>query len=290
VSVVSTKNTKITKVTKVTKITHVTPALDAQLRGIRAIAFDLDGVLYEGDRPIPGAVQTVAAVRGAGLPVRFVTNTTSLSRRLIADKLKRLGFAASAGELFCPARAAAAWLLRAGLSASLFVPEAAFEDFEAVARDDERPGAVVVGDLESGWTFEALNRAFRLVHERNAQLVGLGRTRYWKGPRGLQLDVGPFLAALEHATGKIAVVFGKPEPAFFAGLVEDLVQPADRIAMIGDDIASDIGAAMKAGLVGVLVRTGKFDQRDLDGAILPDLVIDSVAALTGLLPQLVRDV
>jgi phospholysine phosphohistidine inorganic pyrophosphate phosphatase len=255
----------------------VTPTLHPKLRSVRAIAFDLDGVLYEGERPVPGAVQTVAAVRAAGLSVRFVTNTTSLSRRMIAGKLERLGFQAHADELFCPAHAAASWLLHEHLSASLFVPAAAFEDFEGVARDDERPDAIVVGDLETGWTFETLNRAFRLIHERNARLVGLGRTKYWKTVQGLQLDVGPFLAALEYATGTVATVFGKPEPAFFSGLVNGLHQPGDQVAMIGDDIASDVGAAMSAGLVGVLVRTGKFRPRDLDGSIRPDIVLDSVA-------------
>ena len=71
-------------------------------------------------------------------------------------------------------------------------------------------------------------------------------------------------------------MFGKPEPAFFAGLVDDLDQSAGCVAMIGDDIASDVDAAMNAGLLGVLVRTGKFDPRDLDGSIRPHLVIDSV--------------
>jgi phospholysine phosphohistidine inorganic pyrophosphate phosphatase len=263
----------------------MTPTLHQKLRSVRAIAFDLDGVLYEGERPVPGAVQTVAAVRASGVSVRFVTNTTSLSRRMIARKLERLGFQAPADELFCPARAAASWLLRENLSASLFVPAAVCEDFERVARDDDRPDAIVVGDLESGWTFETLNRAFRLIHERNARLVGLGRTRYWKGVQGLQLDVGPFLAALEYATGKVATVFGKPESAFFSGLVDELHQPADRVAMIGDDIASDVGAAMSAGLVGVLVRTGKFRPRDLDGAIRPDLVLDSVAHVIDPVPS-----
>ena len=257
----------------------VTTTLHQKLQGVRAIAFDLDGVLYEGERPIPGAARTVAAVRAAGLSVRLVTNTTSLSRRLIADKLQRLGFPADARELFCPARAAASWLLREKLSASLFVQQGGLEDFDGVTRDDEQPDAVVVGDLESGWTFETLNRAFRLIHEGNARLVGLGRTRYWKSPGGLQLDVGPYLSALEQATGKVAKVFGKPEPAFFAALVDDVGQPAARVAMIGDDIASDVGAAMSAGLRGVLVRTGKFDPRDLDGSIQPDLVIDSVTGL-----------
>ena len=253
--------------------------LRAELQRIRAVAFDLDGVLYQANTAIPGAARTVAAVRGAGLRVRFVTNTTSRSRRLIVEKLERLGFQAHAEEIFCPAQGAVAWLRRQGASASFFVPSPALEDFEGVPRDGERPDAVVIGDLGADWTFESLNRAFRLVHERGARLVGLGRTRYWKGPHGLQLDVGAFLAALEHATGKGALVFGKPERTFFEALVEGLGTPADSAAMVGDDIVTDVGAAMTAGLVGVLVRTGKFRSHDLDGPIQPDLVVDSVSDL-----------
>ena len=74
-----------------------------ELQRIRAVAFDLDGVLYQADTPIPGASAAVAAVRGSGRQVRFITNTTSRSRRLIAEKLRRLGFEVSADEIFCPA-------------------------------------------------------------------------------------------------------------------------------------------------------------------------------------------
>jgi ribonucleotide monophosphatase NagD (HAD superfamily) len=84
------------------------PALHPALLHIRAIAFDLDGTLYENDAPIPDAVETVSAVRASGLSVRFVTNTTSISRRLMAAKLQRLGFQVEVGELFCPTRAAKA--------------------------------------------------------------------------------------------------------------------------------------------------------------------------------------
>ena len=253
------------------------PLLRRELRGIAAFAFDLDGVLWEADAPVPGAADAVAAVRAAGLPVRFVTNTTSISRRLIAEKLRGFGMAAHIDELFSPAGAAAAWLRREGASAALFVPDPALEDFDGVPRDEERPDAVVIGDLDSAWSFDALNRAFRLVHERGARLVGLGRTRYWKAPAGLQLDVGPILAALECATGGQALVFGKPEPAFFSALVDHIGEPPGRVAMFGDDIVSDVGAAMRAGLVGILVRTGKFRPADLEGAVRPDFVFDSVA-------------
>jgi len=257
----------------------VTRHLRAELQAIRAVALDLDGVLYERGAPIPGAPEAVAAVRAAGLPVRFVTNTTSRSRRLIAERLGRYGFAVDPHEIVCPARAAAAWLRREDGRAALLVPEAAREDFAGVTLDEAHPTAVVVGDLGDGWTFDALNRAFRLVYEGGAELIGLGRTRFWSGSRGLQLDAGPFLAALEYATGRNARVFGKPSSAFFAALVDAVGVPAAQVAMVGDDILTDVGGAIDAGLVGVLVRTGKFRPRDLDGPVRPHAVLDSVVDL-----------
>ena len=95
----------------------------------------------------------------------------------------------------------------------------------------------------------------------------------------LQLAAGPFITALEYATGKDALIFGKPDPAIFEAVIADIGMPADHIAMVGDDILSDVDAAMKVGLIGIQVRTGKFRDSDLQGAITPDAVIDSVASL-----------
>ena len=253
--------------------------LRPELSGIQAFVFDLDGVLYEADVPIAGTVDTVARLKHAGIPVRFLTNTTSLSRHMVAAKLSALGFDADADEVYTPTRAAGEYLRQAGASAWLLVHEAALHDFDNVRRDEERPDAVVVGDLGPGWTFDKLNRAFRLVVERGAKLVGLGRTRYWRTPEGLTLDAGPFVAALEYATGTRAVVFGKPEPEIFRAVVNDLQRSPQKIAMLGDDIVTDVDAAMRAGLFGVLVKTGKFRQSDLEGGITPDLVLPSAPAV-----------
>jgi ribonucleotide monophosphatase NagD (HAD superfamily) len=134
--------------------------------------------------------------------------------------------------------------------------------------------------LGSGWDFRTLNRALRLLYSNPAAtLVALGMTRFWKDRDGISLDAAPFVVALEHATGRKAVVFGKPAQAFFYGAAERLGVPRGEILMLGDDIETDIAGAQHAGLKGALLRTGKFRPADLDGLVRPWLVLDSIAAL-----------
>jgi len=110
-------------------------------------------------------------------------------------------------------------------------------------------------------------------------LVALGMTRYWRAEDGLRLDAGAFVRALEYAAGRTAVVVGKPDPTFYGAAVDTLHVPADQVVMIGDDIHTDIESAQRAGLTGVLVRTGKFSASDLSGGVSPETVLDSVADL-----------
>ena len=112
-----------------------------------------------------------------------------------------------------------------------------------------------------------------------AQLLALGMTRYWRGRNGLQLDVAPFIKALEHAASCEAVVVGKPAAAFFDAALARLRCSAERALMIGDDIVGDVDAAQKCGIHGIQVKTGKFRASDLDRAIEPFALIDSIAEL-----------
>lgn len=246
------------------------------LGGTHGLLLDLDGTLYQSGEPLPGAVATVRALEGAGVPFRFVTNTTSKSRAAVAERLRAMGFPAEDARIFSPPHAAGRLLRARAASAHLLVPDAARPDFEGIPEDDEHPDVVVLGDLGTDWTFERLNRAFRLVHA-GADLLALGRTRYWQTDGGLQLDVGPFVAALEYATGKEAEVIGKPEPQFFLDAVAELGLEPEAVALVGDDAETDVRAAQRAGLTGVLVRTGKFRPADLDGEPAIDVVLDSVA-------------
>jgi phospholysine phosphohistidine inorganic pyrophosphate phosphatase len=253
--------------------------LRPELAHIQAIIFDLDGTLYTGDTLIPGAIEVVHALKEAGMPLRFLTNTTSRGRAALAERLARMGFPVAESEVYSPPWAAGEFLRARGASAYLLVPEGAWADFAGVPIDERHADYVVVGDLGDAWTFERLNHAFRLLLEADAQLIGLGRSKYWLAKDGLRLDAGPFIAALEYATGKTAIIIGKPEQALFEATLHDLGLPAERVAMVGDDVEMDIKGAQRAGLYGILVRTGKFRQDDLTRGIQPNLILDSVADL-----------
>jgi HAD superfamily hydrolase (TIGR01458 family) len=251
---------------------------------MRAILLDLDGVLYVEDQPIPGALEAVEALRRAGLTLRFVTNTTASPRRRILERLARLGFAVDPAELATPAALAVRHCLDAGHTrVALVMNEEVKEDFAELEEVSERAGAVIVGDLGSAFGYEVLNRAFRLVMD-GAELVALQRNRYWLTPAGLSLDVGPFVAALEYATDRTAHVVGKPAPAFFETILQTAGVSAAEAAMVGDDIESDVGGAQRAGLAGILVRTGKYREDAVGAAgVDPDATVDSIAAVPALL-------
>jgi phospholysine phosphohistidine inorganic pyrophosphate phosphatase len=249
------------------------------------VLLDLDGVVYVGDEAVPGAAETVSRLEADGIRHRFLTNTTSRPRSAIVAKLARLGIETDAAHLLTPAVAATEWLRRERIDRpALFVPDATAEEFAGVeplaASVDDGAGAVVLGDLGEGWDFATLNRAFRLLMSNpGAPLVALGLTRYWRAPDGLRLDVGGYVRALEYATGRRAVVLGKPDAAFYAAAVAALGVDAADVVMVGDDLRTDVEGAQRAGLAGVLVRTGKFTPADLEGDIRPDAVLDSIADL-----------
>ena len=255
-----------------------------RLPGVRGVVLDLDGTVYEADRLIAGARETVESIRSAGLPLRFATNTTRHPRSTLVEALSALGIRAEAPDLVTAPRAAAAWLAAHGVRrVALHMSGETAAEFADFTIEDTSPEAVVVGDLGPGWTFERLNQAFRQL-QNGARLMAMQKNRYWRTEDGLTLDAGPFVAALEYATGREATVAGKPSEAFFTGAADTMDLPLADLVVVGDDIDTDVRGAMAAGARGVLVRTGKFRDSDLAGpTAAPDLVIDSIADLPRLL-------
>lgn len=248
----------------------------------RALLIDMDGVLYQGDKAIPGACETVEWLASNNIPHLFVTNTTSRPRSALTEKLRQLNMEVDIKQILTPPIAANRWLTThvAG-PVALFIPQATkveFEQFEIMdSRKSDPVAAVVIGDYGENWTFEALNHAFRwLMHDPRPALIALGMTRYWRAEDGLRLDTAPFVVALEYATGQKAVVLGKPAAPFFETALHQLGARASETWIIGDDIQSDIGGAQKLGIRGILVKTGKFTPNDLTSDIQPTAVLDSI--------------
>jgi len=247
-----------------------------------AFLLDLDGTLYTDRGAVPGGPGVIAALRARGIPFRCVTNTTSRSRARLAHRLADFGYDITSGEIFTPLVAASAHCRAHRLRrVAVYFPAGALEDLEEVDVVGEREpaDAVILGDLGEGWNFARMQAAFAQIRG-GARVVALSRDRYFLKGGELTLDAGAFVAGLEYAAGVKGTVMGKPSPAFYGAVLATLDADPATVAMVGDDLWSDVQGAQQAGAQGWLVRTGKFREEILTrSGIAPDRVIDSVAQL-----------
>lgn len=253
---------------------------------VKGLLIDLDGVIYVGDTPIDGARNAIAFLVQNDIPFRFLSNTTRKSRRTIAGKLAAMGFEIPEEHIFTPPLAAIAHMRKTGRNRyHLLTTGDVDQDFNDIGLNDGTGlvDYVILGDAGDAVTYNSLNRAFRQLMG-GAELIALERDRYWLSGDGLALSAGPFVTALEFATGKKATVVGKPSRAFFELALQEIGLHRDQVAMIGDDIVTDIEGAQAAGIRGILVRTGKFREQDLTpGGIIPWKTIDSIAGIKEIL-------
>jgi HAD superfamily hydrolase (TIGR01458 family) len=251
------------------------------LRGVRALLLDLDGVIVVAGTAVPGSVGAIAELERRGTPYRIVTNTSLVSRLSLSR------YAATIGNEIPPERFQSALSASAAFAARAFRDQALYVIASADARtefhgqrllsNDEaaepgaRAAAVIVGDSPDELSHGNLNSAFRLVRN-GARLIGMHRNPWWLTPSGPTLDSGAYLTGLEFATGVRAQIIGKPAAAFFTIAVDalrgDVVAPDVRlrrseIAMVGDDVRTDVLAGQRAGLRGVFVLTGKHNLDEL---------------------------
>jgi len=254
---------------------------------VRALLLDIAGVLEQDGRAIDGSPEAVERLRAAGVPLRFVTNTSRRSRSALLERLRALGYHLDAAEVFTAPLAMRQLLEERGLAPHLLAAPAVVEDFQGLPSSGSR--AVVLCDAAEGFTYEALNEAFALLME-GAPFLAVGLNRYYREGGTLRLDAGPFVRALEFAADVEALVVGKPAPAFFHAAVRSLRCAPEEVLMVGDDVEADVLGALDAGLRGCLVHTGKYragDEARLppEGAVRRPDLLSLVAALeSGALP------
>jgi HAD superfamily hydrolase (TIGR01458 family) len=280
-------------------------AATGALAGVRGLLLDMDGVLVLRGRPIDGAREALAELDRRDLPYRVVTNTSVLSRESLSAWAASVGLSVPPDRIICALSASAAYTAHAFAGRPLYVlaSEDARREFagqrllshEAADAAGAEAAAVAIGDSPEEATFENLNRAFRLIRG-GARLIGMHKNRWWLTPDGPTLDSGAFVAGLEFATGVRALVMGKPSRAYFREAARELVgaissvdggAPRARLAdlaMVGDDLWTDVLAAQRLGMRGIFVLSGKHGLAELEQAATqkrgggrPDLVADSLA-------------
>ncbi len=254
------------------------------LREIKGLLFDLDGVLYVGSKVFDGAVDVIELMRTQNICCRFITNTSTLSARSLLDKLNRFGFAIAEEELISAPQAAIYYLRQQSNPVCRFLlSDDVKQDFAEFEHSDYDAKYIVIGDIGAAWSYAQMNEIFNCLMN-GAQLIAIHKNRFWQTELGLQMDIGGFVTALEYASNCNAMIIGKPSADFFRIALDTMrLKPAD-VAIIGDDIDADIGGGQGSGLKGILVRTGKYRREYVDASgIKPDLVIDSIKELPGIL-------
>ncbi|WBB81313.1 HAD-IIA family hydrolase [Micromonospora sp. WMMD882] len=236
--------------------------------GYRLVVFDLDGVIYLIDRPIPGAVEAVARLHAGGHAVVYATNNASRRSSEVADLLTGMGVPARANEVLTSA-AAAAQALRDRFPAGSAVLVVGAEALRAeisevglrpVGRAEESPVAVAQGyGPQVGWADLA---EATVAIRAGAMWVATNTDRTLPSGRGPLPGNGSLVAALRTALGRGPdLVVGKPEPALFATAARR-AEGADCL-VVGDRLDTDIEGAGRAGLPSLLVLTGVSGVADL---------------------------
>jgi 4-nitrophenyl phosphatase len=270
------------------------PAVDGLPPVIRLVIFDLDGVIYRGDRAVDGAVKLVADLKGSGIAVRFATNNSTVDRRAYVARLGRMGILASHEEVATSTSATIQHLTRKApqvrrvlaVGGRGIADELAAAGYDTVpAADavpegynggalDQRYDALVVG-LDPSFDYRRLAAAISAVRA-GALFVATNADALYPTADGFLPGAGAMVAAIAAGSGVEPEVIGKPQPAMFIAALESSGVVPDEAVVVGDNPESDVVAARRAGIHSILVLTGVADAQSaatLAGERRPDTIV-----------------
>ncbi len=261
---------------------------------VRMVILDLDGVVYRGDEPVPGAAALVDFLHRHAVAVRFATNNSMATRRAYVDRLAGMGIVATPHEIVTSTSATIEHLRRhapevrsvlaigaEGMESEL--REAGLDVTMAaasVARDPggplDRPHDAVIVGLDPGVDYARLSTAMAAV-AGGARLIATNADTRYPTSAGFLPGAGAIVAALATATGVTAEVIGKPAPAMFTAILEAAGVSGRDAVVVGDNPDSDVAGAHRAGCAAILVLTGVADAAEV-ARLTDERVPDAVAA------------
>ncbi len=250
-----------------------------------AYVFDLDGTIYLGDKALPGAARTIAALRAAQRRTIFLSNNPTKTRQQYAAKLTTLGIPTSAADIVTSALVMGQWLVHEAPDARLFVVgEQPLKDelIAAGLRLSEQPGEIdiVVASFDRTFNYHKLQVAFDAIRS-GARLVGTHPDRYCPTPGGGEPDAAAMIAAIEACTAvRCDPIVGKPSPIMVETVMAMLHLPPEHCMMVGDRLETDMRMGITAGMATCLMLTGDADRTKLaSSGITPTHVLERLDGL-----------
>jgi 4-nitrophenyl phosphatase len=258
---------------------------------LRGLLIDLDGVVYMGRDPIPGAGAFLAEARRRGLRFLLVTNNSTTTPELVAERLRGMRIDAEPDEILTSAQAAVAYVKlharpgsRVRIVGEAGLRQAAEEEGFVVLEDGEAPAEWVIAGLDRAFTYARLASATRdIMHGAHFVATNADALLPVEGGRVVP-GAGTMVAAIQTATGVVPVVLGKPEPGLFEHGLRRLgaLSPGEA-AMIGDRLDTDVAGGRRAGLHTILVLTGVTTAAEAGAAQpSPDAVVADLAGVASL--------
>jgi len=254
-----------------------------KLRSIKHLIIDMDGVLYCGREPLPGAKEFLSRLRRQGVPFILATNNSTLTPTQYVAKLGAMDIEVTEDRILTSGQATALYLSQVAQPAARVyaIGEAGLLSAlreQGFVFTDEDVDFVVVG-LDRELTYEKLEIA-TLAIRVGATFIGTNPDTTLPTEQGLVPGTGATLAALEAATGISPLTIGKPQPILLRLAMEKVGVTPEGTAIIGDRLETDVLGGKEAGLTTILVLSGISDREELaTSPYQPDLVFDSIGDL-----------
>ncbi len=246
----------------------------------RGFLIDMDGVIYKGKKPIPGAVQFINKLKTDNIPFKFLTNNSQRTSRDVCYKLNSLGFQVEVDDIFTCAIATARYLASIKPDGTAYVigeggllTELHNHGYSIV---EDKPDYVVIGEGRT-IMLEAVDKAVNMVLN-GSKLIATNLDPNCPVDDGkYRAGCGAFVAMIEFATGKKAFSVGKPSPIMMRMARKALGLTTDETIMIGDTMETDILGAGAMGFTTVLTLSGVARKDTLSNyGYSPDFIIDSI--------------
>ena len=257
----------------------------ANLKDVRAVLLDMDGVVYVGEEPLPGVQEFLDYLEATERNWLFVTNNSSRTPNQFVEKVGRMGIGAGESHMLSSALATASWLAEQypdGVRAFMIGQDglrSALEQEGITIVEDAQAADVIVSGIDFSVRYERLADA-TLAIRAGARFIGTNSDTSFPSERGQIPGTGALLALLEAATGVTPTVIGKPNPGMFQQAMHKLGTTAAETLMVGDRYETDIAGAIELGMPTAAVLTGITTEEEFRTVVpKPDLILPGLPEL-----------